>query len=73
MFAFLKLLSMPILRALGLGLVIVIFEIFVPRVFHSFENTLVAAFTTAQVVMSLPAEGLKGGPSFVLPPSFFQF
>jgi len=60
---------MKILRALGLGLVIVIFQLFVPRLFHGFEDTLVAIFNTAQVLISVSGNTIKSGPFPLLPSS----
>ncbi len=61
--ALLNTIFMPILRAIGLGLVIIILELSVPRIFHSFEDTLVSTFNTAQAAMSLSQDVFKrGGP-----------
>lgn len=58
---------MRILRAIGLGVVIIIFHLFIPRVFHSFEDTLVATFNTAQAAMSVSEDVFKSGPYPLLP------
>ncbi|MBI2476303.1 MAG: hypothetical protein HYV67_03605 [Candidatus Taylorbacteria bacterium] len=63
--ALLKFISMPIFRAIGLGLVIVIFQLFLPKVFHSFEDALVATFNAAQVVVSLSPEAITGQYPFL--------
>ena len=59
---------MPIFRAIGLGLVIIIFQLFIPRVFRSFEDTLVGVFNTVEVAMSLSQNIFKhAGPYPLLP------
>ena len=58
---------MRILRAIGLGLVIIILSLLTPRVFHSFEDTLVATFNTAQAAMSVSRDVFKNGPYPLLP------
>jgi hypothetical protein len=51
---------MKILRAIGLGLVIIILQFLVPRIFQSFEDTFVATMNTAQVVVSVSQDVVKG-------------
>ena len=54
---------MPILRAIGFGLVIIIIQLLVPRVFLSVEETVVSVFNTAQVFMSVSEKAiLKNDP-----------
>ncbi len=50
---------MRILRAVGLGLVIIILQLLVPRIFSSVENTIVSTFNTAQVIMSVSENAVK--------------
>jgi hypothetical protein len=53
---------MKILRAIGLGLVIIILQLLVPRVFHSAEDAFVATFNTAQVVMGVARDTITSLP-----------
>jgi hypothetical protein len=58
---------MKILRAIGLGLVIVILELLTPRVFRSFEDAFVATMNSAQIIMSVSQDAVKGAKYPLLP------
>ena len=53
-----KIFSMKILRAIGFGLVIIMLQLLVPRIYHSFEDAIVATFNTATAVVSLSSEAV---------------
>jgi len=46
------------MRVLGLGLIIIILQFLVPRIFHSVEETIVTTLNTAQVLVSASGKAL---------------
>jgi len=58
---------MKILRAVGLGITIIILQFLVPKAFNSFENTLLVFFDTLQYALTLAQHGMQAGAAFPLP------
>ncbi len=61
------LIKMPIFQALGIGLVIIIFQLFVPRIFHAVEEITLSTLNTAQVLMSISQEAISDRQIPLLP------
>ncbi len=57
---------MKILRAVGLGITIIMLQFLVPRLFAGFENTLLAFFNTLQATLGLAEHGMQAGTLFPL-------
>jgi hypothetical protein len=55
---------MKILRAVGLGITIIMLQFLVPRLFAGFENTLLAFFDTLQSTLGLAKHGMQALSSF---------
>ena len=52
---------MKILRSIGLGIAIITLKLLMPDVWHAFEATLLAFFSTLQKVVAVtPAEFMQG-------------
>jgi hypothetical protein len=50
---------MKILRAVGLGITIIMLQFLVPRIFSGFENTLLAFFSTLQASLGMAQRGMQ--------------
>lgn len=60
--------AMRILRAVGLGVLIIILQLLVPRMFRGFENLIVTTFNTAEVTMSISRDALTRSVHYPLLP-----
>ncbi|MFA6445749.1 MAG: hypothetical protein WCW14_00670 [Candidatus Paceibacterota bacterium] len=58
---------MKIFRVLGFGLAIIIVRSVMPDVFHAIEQTLLAFFSTLQVVLTSGSNSLAGGGNLASP------
>lgn len=58
---------MKILRAVGLGLTIIMLQFLVPRIFAGFENTLLMFFGTLQTSLGLANQGMQGQAGAIFP------
>lgn len=59
--ALLKLIKMKILRAIGLGLVIIILQLLAPRIFSSIETASIATFDTVTKTMQVSQTAITTG------------
>ena len=58
---------MKILRSIGLGIAIITLKLLMPDVWHSFEATLLALFTTLQKTLALTPGSILQGNAISFP------
>jgi hypothetical protein len=58
---------MKILRALGLGIAIIMFKFLVPRIFAGFENTLLTFFQTLILAMGETQKAMEATSLLAFP------
>jgi hypothetical protein len=56
---------MKIMRAVGLGLLIITLKFLVPRIFAGIENTLLSFFDTLQFALGTTKGAMQAGGSFL--------